>query len=289
MDHYLGLAYEGEVIESGLSRLTTIRPPFTKANITKLNKVSLDLSDKRKDLFKGWSQALTVHDAFEVEHLVDVPNQRLPIALLFDAKRYALYSLAWLVLVIALRLFIDLGQLGWLLIALSGIFCAVTLYRYYHYRSPLRRLKDFGQALQKALLDRGLLTTTDCRVEVESLIANDLMQAIYLKGGTSRDKELFKQTVEEFFGLVDNQRYLLYHGDKKAELASYFAVPSLFDKKKSDAEAFASSVAPFLGDYELIYTRNLQGRKHLLKARIEALANQEARCLNRQAVKSSLR
>lgn len=289
MDHYLGLAYEGEVIESGLSRLSAIRPPFTKANIVKLNKASLDLSDKRNDLFKGWTQALTVHETFEVNHLLDVPNQRISLTLLFDAKRYALYALGWYVLLAALHLFIDLGWIGWLLIALSGVFCAVILYRYYHYRSPLRRLKDFGQALLKALLDGGLLMTTDCRVEVESLAADDLMQAIYLKGGTSRDKELFKQTVEEFFGLVDNQRYLLHHGDKKAELASYFAVPSLFDKKKTDAEAFAASVAPFLGDYELIYTRNVQGRKHLLKARIEALANQEARCLHRQVVKSSLR
>lgn len=45
---------------------------------------------------------------------------------------------------------------------------------------------------------------------------------------------------------------------------------------------------PFIGKYEVVYTRNENGRKILLDARIKALANREERCFTRKKVKGAL-
>ena len=55
----------------------------------------------------------------------------------------------------------------------------------------------------------------------------------------------------------------------------YFSVPSLFDKRKEDAQAFVEQIRKSLGKYDLVYTRSAEARAVLLDARIKALANKQ--------------
>ena len=43
-----------------------------------------------------------------------------------------------------------------------------------------------------------------------------------------REKELFSQTMIEFFAPIENQRYILKAQEKVSDQTEYFAVPSLF-------------------------------------------------------------
>lgn len=65
-------------------------------------------------------------------------------------------------------------------------------------------------------------------------------------------------------------------------------VPACFAKRKEDAYLFASYMKSYIGKYEVIYTRNEEGRKILLQARAKALANREERCLTKRKVKGAL-
>ena len=103
-----------------------------------------------------------------------------------------------------------------------------------------------------------------------------------------RDKELFAQTVGEFFAPVDNQRYLLKAEKARQGQSPYYAVPSLFDKRKEDAQKFLNFLIPTIGHYDLVYTRTEVGRKLLLEARIQALSNKNDRILTKKKVKSRL-
>ena len=111
----------------------------------------------------------------------------------------------------------------------------------------------------------------------------------YLKGGSMRDKELFSKVLGEFFAPVDNQRYLLVAQKAPAGQSKYFVVPSLFEKRKEDAQLFQNAVAPHIGNYQLVYTRNEAGRKILLEARLKSLANKNDRIITKKKVKSALK
>ena len=96
---------------------------------------------------------------------------------------------------------------------------------------------------------------------------------IYLSGGSGRDKALFAQCVNEFFDVIDNQRYILVKRKGHKGLNGFYAIPNCFAKKKEDAERFEKCMHPYIGNYDCVYTRNEKGRELLLEGRVKALAN----------------
>ena len=111
---------------------------------------------------------------------------------------------------------------------------------------------------------------------------------IYLSGGSGRDKALFAQCVNEFFDVIDNQRYILVKKKGHKGLNGFYAIPNCFSKKKEDAERFAKCMHPYIGNYDCVYTRNEKGRELLLEGRVKALANREERCISHKKVKGAL-
>ena len=94
--------------------------------------------------------------------------------------------------------------------------------------------------------------------------------------------------VSQMLSPVDNQRYLLCQGRGRFP-RHFYCVPQLFSGSKEKAEAFRRGMEPCIGKYRLVYTRNPEGRKILLKGRARAFANRNDRRLcRRKKVKSAL-
>ncbi|WP_025170861.1 DEAD/DEAH box helicase family protein [Streptococcus oralis] len=285
MEHFLGLAYNQESIETGLDRLDFPKPPFRKKQISEYNERVKSLSKDRAGLRKKWQDALVVADRFEIVTEVAAQQQKIPIMLQFDALKWVRMSLLLLAVDLLLLLFrLRLIRVWWLTAACL-LFLVFATSRYLLYKSPYRRMQFLGEQIRKALLDSGHLIDDQSRVQVEEDKDNYMVFA-YLKGGNMRDKELFAQTVGEFFAPVDNQRYLLKADKVRQGQSPYYVVPSLFDKRKEDAQKFLDFLMPTIGRYHLIYTRTEAGRKILLEARIQALSNKNDRILTKKKVKS---
>ena len=152
--------------------------------------------------------------------------------------------------------------------------------------SPLKRLKAFGNGIRKALEEQQLLEETHCKVVAESPGPDN--HIIYLSGGSGRDKALFAQCVNDFFDVIDNQRYILVKKKGRKGLNGFYAIPNCFSKKKEDAECFAKCMHTYIGGYDCVYTRNEKGRELLLEGRVKALANREERCISHKKVKGAL-
>ncbi len=287
MEHFLGLAYNQESIETGLDRLDFPKPPFRKKQISEYNERVKSLSKDRAGLRKKWQDALVVADRFEIVTEVAAQQQKIPIMLQFDALKWVRMSLLLLAVDLLLLLFrLRLIRVWWLTAACL-LFLVFATSRYLLYKSPYRRMQFLGEQIRKALLDSGHLIDDQSRVQVEEDKDNYMVFA-YLKGGNMRDKELFAQTVGEFFAPVDNQRYLLKAEKVRQGQSPYYVVPSLFDKRKEEAQKFLDFLTPTIGPYHLVYTRTEAGRKTLLEARIQALSNKNDRILTKKKVKSWL-
>lgn len=161
--------------------------------------------------------------------------------------------------------------------------------RYFLYRSPYKRLKILGKSIQKALLNKNFIQTQQTDVQVIQHDKHAVSTEIFLKGGTNREKAVFTNTVLEFFAPIENQRYILKARHNVSDQTSYFAVPSLFNKNKSDAQEFTNCISSKLRNYELIYTRSEEGRRILLDARIKALTNKQDRTSIKKRVISPLK
>lgn len=293
MTQFLGLHYQEPTIESGIDRLDLNQITFSQKGLEKLNQKAIILSQKRQELKDRWQEALPLNEDMEVANEVEVDKQFLPLAYLNDWMKALLISQAFA----ATYFIIDLGRylivgkpfnqsLPILLIAL--LLLAVFWGRYFIYKSPYKCLEIFGKAIHQALLDSDQIETKESAPRVVKDSKQAIYNAIYLKGASMREKEIFAQALTEFFAPIENQRYILKSCHKVKDQTEFFAVPSMFEKRKADAESFLQHIQKSVGKYNLIYTRSIQGRPILLEARIKALGNKQERTVTHKKVMSTL-
>lgn len=293
MTQFLGLHYQEPTIESGIDRLDLNQITFSRKGLEKLNQNAITLSQKREELKDRWQQALPLYEEMEVVNQVEVDKQFLPLVYLNDWMKAFLISQA----LAATFFIIDLGR--YLIVGkpfdqslpiflLALLVLAIFLGRYFIYKSPYKRLEIFGKAIHQALLDSGQIETKESAPRVVKDSKQAIYNAIYLKGASMREKEIFAQTMTEFFAPIENQRYILKACHKVNDQTEFFSVPSMFEKRKADAESFLRHIQKNLGKYDLIYTRSVQGRPILLEARIKALGNKQERTVTHKKVMSTL-
>lgn len=293
MTQFLGLHYQEPTIESGIDRLDLNQLTFSQKGLEKLNQNAITLSQKRQELKDRWQEALPLNEEMEVANEVEVDKQFLPLAYLNDWMKALLISQALAVtyFIIDLGRYLIVGKpfaqsLPILLLAL--LILAVFWGRYFIYKSPYKRLETFGKAIHQALLDSGQIETEESAPRVVKDSKQAIYNAIYLKGAPMREKEIFAQALTEFFAPIENQRYILKSCHKVKDQTEFFAVPSMFEKRKADAESFLRHIQKRVGKYNLIYTRSVQGRPILLEARIKALGNKQERTVTHKKVMSTL-
>ena len=293
MTQFLGLHYSELTIESGIDRLDLNQITFSQKGLEKLNQNAITLSQKRQELKDRWQQALPLNEEMEVANEVEVDKQFLPLAYLNDWMKALLISQALAVtyFIIDLGRYLIVGKpfnqsLPIFLLALLVL--AIFWGRYFIYKSPYKRLEIFGKAIHQALLDSGQIETEESAPRVVKDSKQAIYNAIYLKGASMREKEIFAQALTEFFAPIENQRYILKSCHKVKDQTEFFAVPSMFEKRKADAESFLQHIQKSVGKYNLIYTRSVQGRPILLEARIKALGNKQERTVTHKKVMSTL-
>lgn len=293
MKQFIGLHYNQNTIESGVDRLDLGKIEFTKKNLTKLNQETISRSRNRKELRERWNESLPLLEDMEVSNEVQVDKAFLPTVLLTDARKILTYAQAIVLTELIVYLFLDFvkgpSQLLYPVGILSLIVLNIVWLRYFLYKSPYKRLELFAESIRKALLASGHLQTQNCKARVVREDKDSFQTATYLKGGTLREKELFAQALSEFFAPIENQRYILRATTRVNDQTKYFAVPSMFDKRKEDVVAFVANIEKYIGKYEIIYTRNVEGRHILLDARLNALGNKQERTFSKKKVTSKLK
>ena len=282
---FLGVSYDGTVIENGMERLNTITPPYTYRHLMEINEDMKLRACMREELKAQWQQAVHIQGNMEAVETCKMKKKLLnPSASFFNA-------LGMIALSVAIRMSQGMirgafrrsyGQQGItdfiFTVAAAGIFLW-GVWRLVHFSGPLKRLREMAEGMKAALAESQNITSS-CKVSVYG--ENGVDYQVFLKGGTTREKELFAQCMEEFLAAVDNQRYLLYAPQALGAMTKYYCVPSVFSKTKQEALFFQKVMSSHLGKYHLVYTRTPEGRAVLLKGRAEAFGSRNERILKRK-------
>ena len=282
---FLGVSYDGTVIENGMERLNTITPPYTYRHLMEINEDMKLRACMREELKAQWQQAVHIQGNMEAVETCKMKKKLLnPSASFFN-------DLGMIALSVAIRMSQGMirgafrrsyGQQGItdfiFTVAAAGIFLW-GVWRLVHFSGPLKRLREMAEGMKAALAESQNITSS-CKVSVYG--ENGVDYQVFLKGGTTREKELFAQCMEEFLAAVDNQRYLLYAPQALGAMTKYYCVPSVFSKTKQEALFFQKVMSSHLGKYHLVYTRTPEGRAVLLKGRAEAFGSRNERILKRK-------
>ena len=259
--------------------------PYTYRHLMEINEDMKLRACMREELKAQWQQAVHIQGNMEAVETCKMKKKLLnPSASFFNA-------LGMIALSVAIRMSQGMirgafrrsyGQQGItdfiFTVAAAGIFLW-GVWRLVHFSGPLKRLREMAEGMKAALAESQNITSS-CKVSVYG--ENGVDYQVFLKGGTTREKELFAQCMEEFLAAVDNQRYLLYAPQALGAMTKYYCVPSVFSKTKQEALFFQKVMSSHLGKYHLVYTRTPEGRAVLLKGRAEAFGSRNERILKRK-------
>ena len=171
-------------------------------------------------------------------------------------------------------LFAVFGTIG---VVLFGRLTYRTLRLYLQYRDIAKDIKQIGDALLNALVKAGVIHTNTTNLAVSGSV--DEWGAVYchLDGGSTLDKSIFINALQEVVAPVDNPRYLIIRKSRFMRFITqrdYHAVPEILGRNKNLAEYFQSEWIRLVGACHLVFTRTISGRKLLLKSRVNSLAAQ---------------
>ena len=172
-------------------------------------------------------------------------------------------------------------QFAYILLAALCIGFAPKTYKaiklYFMFGNTYRKTKKMGEALLRMLHSTGKLHTPFSELSVASEQQANGTFVCYLKGATNAESSLFVKLLAEILLPIDNPRYLLVYRHwlkRHWGMRNYYVVPTLFGKRKEDAQLFHSYWKKYVDHSKLLYTRSIEGRKQLLKARLSHILYQ---------------
>ena len=292
MEGILGLRYDGAAVESGIERLQIISEPYEPRHIEQINQEMEELSARREVVARQWKEVLRLckkvrtMDQCAAEkksvsgrvHFYNVLGTQIMLVLMEICNA-----------LIRLNLTRDNFFSNTIFFLISVIFIAGTFLfgkRLIWWLTPMSRYKALAKGLLAVLKKRGCIAS-GCRERVRE--EQGIRFWAWLEGGTDREKAVFAQALEDMLRPIENQRYLLIYGRNWEKPVEYFCVPRIFSGTREKAENFQKDMEPYIGKYHLIYTRNPEGRRLLLRGRAEAFSNKNARKIYRKkTVKGAL-
>lgn len=286
---YVGISFKDIAIENGLDRLGIEKPPFTSRKLKAMNQQMVAYAMDRAGMRKRWQDVFAANETAQMVEELQSPDSLLPSRLMFTKTIKALLyeGLFWALYVfshfryqgdadtdgkfVALFFCVAFG-----LSALAGLpFFIKALYLFIKYGPVALSMRQIGRALLDALVNTGDIQTPihDMGVKVEHLEGGFV--SCSLSGATTYEKSLFLDALQEILDPIANPRYLLmrmsfFYGLRRKD---YHAVPALLGKRKETAEFFADRWKRYLGSSHLIYTRSVEGRQALVKARNASMAS----------------
>lgn len=272
---FLGLSGNGSFFENGPERRMDLKAWESSSHGEEVNEAMLIESGDRDKIRRRWKEALaSLPEDNRMREEVTLTKKDFPAPL---RRRKMLAGLAVSYIGEALFLIEGIGPkwlsaflgqaLGFFAFAAGVILFAVLIYRFRRSLqkdlTPEGRLRRIAHGVMEALQDGEWIVSPKTDFAVER--SDDGDWHLYLIGGTKKEEKLFADCTAEFFGPIENPRYILVEMLMDGGVA-YYPVPELFGRDKKNANLFYRNMKEYMGDVILGYTESSLGRKLLLRA-----------------------
>ncbi|UCD52380.1 MAG: DEAD/DEAH box helicase family protein, partial [Phycisphaerales bacterium] len=288
---FVGVSFKNSAIESGLGRLGLGSPPFDPKRIDRINAVMARHAQDRAGLCTRWELALGAARTGLMLEEITTSQLALPRDYVFTRTILAVLWQGWFWGVSVFSILMRSAERSsgeatlrglMLLLAIASALAAVValpkcckaLWLFLRHGPVASSMKQIGKALLKALVAADVIETRSSQLRVIAQRRDYGFVTCSLKGGTTRERSVFLEALQELMSPIDNPRYLLVRKNPLGPLMrrDYHAVPKVLGRKKELAEHFRRRWAKHVGPCELVYTRNTEGRQLLLKARAQSMS-----------------
>ncbi|MFG6685416.1 DEAD/DEAH box helicase family protein [Mariniflexile sp. HNIBRBA6329] len=292
-DAFVGVSNsEDDYIESGISRLN-LPTNYADVTIESLNEQTLSQSKKRENLKNKWKHAIGkgtgISREIKQNYLGKEPYDIEKNQVFNDVVRYSFLELSVALsfflpqfLVKNLNVLLTNGVMAFIysLLTALGLTFGWKTYKsiknYIQFGLLHKDLNKISKALLDTMYDLNLVSTNKDKIFLSTDILPKGEVVCAIKGASEMESALFINSIQEIIEPIKNPRYLIVKTNwfrKNFDIQNYYSVPELFGDKKKRCEVFLKNWKNHVGDSEVFYTRHLEGRKILLKARMFHLSN----------------
>ncbi|MGV7106270.1 DEAD/DEAH box helicase family protein [Flavobacterium sp. U410] len=292
-DSYVGISNDDHAyIESGIDRLNL---PFRYDNfdLDEFNRRTLSLSNQRAQMKKKWYNAIRLGSSLSREIKQYYPEEK-PFQLEKEQRFKDVVKYSVVELTVAISLFlpefllknlnviITKGLLAFTysLLTALGLTFGVKSYKairaYVQFGFLHKDIKKISQALLDSMCEIGFISTTKNNIFLNSFINPKGDVIVSIKGVADFESGLFIRALEQILAPIQNPRYLVIKTNwfrKNFEVENYYSVPDILGDKKKNCRIFEKHWRQTVGESRFYYTRHLEGRKLLLKARMFHISN----------------
>jgi hypothetical protein len=288
---FVGVSFTSNRIESGLGRLGLGEPPYAKPKMDHINGVMRQRAYDRARLITEWEQALGSAQDADMAEQVAASQLALPREFVFRNTILALLWQAWFWGVFVFSMLMHSTERDSRSMTVRGLLislaitsaaaavaalpkCLKALWLCLRHGSIASSMKQIGKAVLKAMVHGELIETSIRQLKVVARPIDYGFVGCSLKGGTTRERSIFLDALQEVLGPIENPRYVLVRKSLLGWLVrrDYHTVPVALGRNKDLAEYFRKMWSRHVGPTELVYTRTPEGRRFLLKARARSMS-----------------
>ncbi|WP_068081526.1 DEAD/DEAH box helicase family protein [Polycladidibacter stylochi] len=282
---FVGVTYDYPLqIESGFKRLGLGQTKWTEAGVWQLNQKTLKSAHARERLHHIWNDALQGSSPKPEMQEYTAANNAPSGFTLYETIKYTLFGallMGAFVLLQTPRVAAMGVELVWLIMVSLGLIAFYSVPKAYKAIKLLvcngtleKSLQQVGWALLETLEHMGHIKTGRHNLRLQA--HQNRMGIVYcrLDGATDAERRLFLEAMQEVLGPTGNPRYLLERHSKLwgFNRKDYHPVPAIIGQTKKNAQYFAKKWNRYVGKSNLVYTRTLEGRLALLRARASSFA-----------------
>lgn len=273
---FAGIGYENYEVTSGIERLGNFDGEFSQQRVNEINQKMEQLSNNREEMFKSWENAVEKKVNMKMVEQVELEE---PPAFTSDwlfSKKFV----NAIGIFVAIIILLIVGIIPRWITAIVG--AGVLGYIIYHVKrikklsNSEETVKVISEVLLEAMKKKGYIEEQRAKIKITNQFGNI---SSCVEGTSMQESSLFVTSLTEIFSKFENQRYIIVAN--KAKISKYFNIPKIFGTNKEISEFFVNIWKNKIGKVELIYTRSAEGRKQLLKARMQNI-NTKRRATKKQ-------
>jgi len=274
-------------ISNGFERLN-IPDEISVESIETLNDATLKRATKRGLITEKWDNAIgkgtKLTKEVKILHSGQRPFKKQKQIYYFDVLRFFIVELLFTMMLFyvefvaqSFHLILQRGVFYFiyaLLAAFVGVF-GYKLYKavklYFRYGYLYKKIGKMGLAILDTLDELGYITSSRMDITVSSYVLGKGDVVCNLVGANALENSLFSKALSQLLEPIASPRYLIVKTNffrKRLDVENFYPVPELFGDKKENALVFQKHWKQYLGKNKLVFTRSVEGRKLLLKARL---------------------
>lgn len=266
---FTGVGYDNTNVSSGIERLGNFISPFTPEKIGNYNSFMEKVSNDRAKMYEIWQNAvenksnnMQMTEEIQLEDVEPFKSDWLVSKSLIICIIISIILLLVFVIGIIPRFLTFLVEAGLVIYIITKVIKIKRL------SNSTETVKAIGEVLLETLVRSRNIKTPVSKIKVKVANENGAVTS-WIEGASLQESNMFISNLTEIFSKSDSQRYIL--STKRNNFTRFYNVPKIFSVNKSTAEYFASVWMKKIGKVELIYTKSVEGRKELLKARMQNL------------------